>query len=928
MVNAITEAFKEDANLTQRLIASVKKPTTVNLAIEDFFGDAQRKKSLSVPLYNKVMLAKTLGKWTQNNPVLMPFLLRSAVAPGMNLSEVASKFYTLPADAGSAKADAVTAFQTALFTQEAAAAILGLVDRNEILIDDNNLKPGILNMLRATVKSGSNISRVRAATLLETSEVESSADLQPKLIDLFEDIQRLQNLVRLPQHISALLQEKYKSAHSIAVVNVTVFTTRMVIDGLEEADARRIHDHATNIEIRNEQAWAIALRERNEQLVLPTPLANPPAQSASTPAVTGSAVNLSTLFKDMDIIECADCSSITSPSAYLVDLLRFLQQSRKLSSAGSPTLFSNLMKRRPDLQHLQLSCANTNKTIPYIDLVNEQLEYFVLNINGKASDIADAFAKYNSASPDGTDVSSQQPQNINPSIYQDYVQKEVFPISQLPYSYNVDTSRVILEALGTSREAVLKVFRADEARLTNLSPLFGTEFTGIDMERIATQNRLATTRAIAAESLGLLPEDFWAITGDGFEPRAFMQAYVGVNDAYFTYDWILGGRQGMDISVPALWGYRKDGDIQASDLMLDDKKGTGLTFIKRQLLPRGEISMAELLEILGTQFLAQRLMIVAETPDGTFKDDLDVMRLKATALVDPGSDRLTEDLCRDLQAFIRLRKKTGISVSELDSIITCSLRSTSTDSLSLNPAAIEDLAAIKQISAITHMSLSELQPLWGDMDVNGPKSLYARLFYRPRIVAQDPIFTNLNSKELPSNRAISEHRTVIMAALGIVEKDLDILLEAAGLKATDNLTVNSISLIYRVHVLYTIFGVKNTEYSQLLASMSATAEMICQTPQKTLQYLQQWQSIMATGLTMDDLTQIIPNKSYSPPREALLDFSARINAGMATIDRAYPLPKEDASTFEDVQKMVSLVFDTMVVPSIMNLIEGKSFLVL
>ena len=38
-----------------------------------------------------------------------------------------------------------------------------------------------------------------------------------------------------------------------------------------------------------------------------------------------------------------------------------------------------LLERRPDLQHLPLTCENTNTPLPYIDLVNETLEYFITN---------------------------------------------------------------------------------------------------------------------------------------------------------------------------------------------------------------------------------------------------------------------------------------------------------------------------------------------------------------------------------------------------------------------------------------------------------------------------------------------------------------------------------------------------------------------
>ena len=38
-----------------------------------------------------------------------------------------------------------------------------------------------------------------------------------------------------------------------------------------------------------------------------------------------------------------------------------------------------LLGRRPDLQHILLSCENTNVALPYIDLVNEILEYYIVH---------------------------------------------------------------------------------------------------------------------------------------------------------------------------------------------------------------------------------------------------------------------------------------------------------------------------------------------------------------------------------------------------------------------------------------------------------------------------------------------------------------------------------------------------------------------
>lgn len=75
----------------------------------------------------------------------------------------------------------------------------------------------------------------------------------------------------------------------------------------------------------------------------------------------------------LDSCNCQDCRSMYSPAAYLSDLINF---------AGTIDINNNvLFQRRPDLQNIGLSCENTETVIPYIDLVIEVLEnYIVTNI--------------------------------------------------------------------------------------------------------------------------------------------------------------------------------------------------------------------------------------------------------------------------------------------------------------------------------------------------------------------------------------------------------------------------------------------------------------------------------------------------------------------------------------------------------------------
>ena len=99
------------------------------------------------------------------------------------------------------------------------------------------------------------------------------------------------------------------------------------------------------------------------------------------------------LFGSLDFCECQHCRSVLSPAAYLVDLLQFLDPKKpwdefvKEWNTAHPEKFGpgqdydkpydQLVKRRADIANLPLTCENTNTVLPYIDVVNEILEYYV-----------------------------------------------------------------------------------------------------------------------------------------------------------------------------------------------------------------------------------------------------------------------------------------------------------------------------------------------------------------------------------------------------------------------------------------------------------------------------------------------------------------------------------------------------------------------
>lgn len=122
---------------------------------------------------------------------------------------------------------------------------------------------------------------------------------------------------------------------------------------------------------------------------------NPAVNSVSTSVFTDSSIaqadvsgnpSLEVMFGSQDYCACRHCRSSFSPAAYLIDLLTFLKQTQVYDDSGNLTSSNawDIFKiRRPEFEKIELSCDNTNVTLPYIDLVNEVLENQILKLNSQ-----------------------------------------------------------------------------------------------------------------------------------------------------------------------------------------------------------------------------------------------------------------------------------------------------------------------------------------------------------------------------------------------------------------------------------------------------------------------------------------------------------------------------------------------------------------
>lgn len=247
------------------------------------------------------------------------------------------------------------------------------------------------------------------------------------------------------------------SAHQVSSMGATRFiaAAASAIDGgatvpSDEAieAAREVHCKARTL-----HAMATAAYTANHPNLLGPSLSF--LGASPDPAASGNPTNYASLFGAVSYCACEQCRSVLSPAAYLVDLLQWVDGRGGLHWVGTiPDLRAGLTAstdvstdtRRGDIADLQLTCENTHRALPYIDLVIEVLENAVSPTTATTPTTTDALTPDLLASP----------QYINEDAY-DELATATFPPC-LPFDLWGEMARTYLDHLGAARADLMRAF--------------------------------------------------------------------------------------------------------------------------------------------------------------------------------------------------------------------------------------------------------------------------------------------------------------------------------------------------------------------------------------------------------------------------------------------------------------------------------------
>jgi hypothetical protein len=335
----------------------------------------------------------------------------------------------------------------------------------------------------------------------------------PQATEKTRQLQAAQRLYRISpsSRRAAVMETLYStlevtSAHEIVRLGRARFKAAATTALLTDAEAREIFSKARSLE-----AMALAVYTANHpNLIGPEVSFLGGTVDASTYT---SPTNYASLFGGVSFCSCEHCRSVLSPAAYLVDLLQWVE------ARGGRT---ELESRRADLFALELTCQNTNRALPYVDLVNEVLENAVSPTSAVSTTSTDVLT------PDLLAV----PQYINAGAY-DTLRAAVYP-QRAPFDLWAEMSRRYLRHLGVERADLMRAFWRDDNEEPSTLALYATA-AQIDMEDLGvTQTQAGILTATTGAYL------YWNYANDGAMCSGLAADIRGLLlKAELTYDQLL-----------------------------------------------------------------------------------------------------------------------------------------------------------------------------------------------------------------------------------------------------------------------------------------------------------------------------------------------------------------------------------------------------
>ena len=588
--------------------------------------------------------------------------------------------------------------------------------------------------------------------------------------------------------------------------------------------------------------------------------------------------NWENLFQSGDICHCEQCRSVLGPAAYFTDLLMFLRDRR----AANPALSVKdiLFKRRPDLGYLELNCENALTTLPYVDVVCEVLEQAVdaagdndLVLTGFNAVPAAAAARKGAVAgalaAALNDAANKGKEKI--ALGSDFSLLQVDPADADRWVAHGDDTTCLLKKKGGADffAEIIPNTKASSAELRAYpayvnpkaySTLKQGKFPlGLPFDLFAEEVRAAfqksnlqrwdLMRTFRGATAPNNPTD-GEIAAEYFNISCDAGAAFDEKRLIFAADVTVAGQQEIwgeknNAGWLAVRGYPPPAPVTIANV--------------KTFLQKSGIEYDELLALLDLAFINPAGDIVIQHLDASCDTDKKVIQgLNAAKL-----DRI--------QRFLRMwRKLSGWKLWELDLAIRCP----GIGNGALDDAFLINLYYIGRLKSRlgAKTTVEQLCGLFDDLSTETyftkihekrAGGLYANLFLNKKLIQPLNAKFEIAAVDVagPTVEKISGHRTVILAALGLRETDLDLLagftrFSNGAAYITDDLTLSNLSFLWRHAWLGKLLKFKTEEWKIVLNLLQQDVAIFAD-PKVAVEFVEKVDHLRATGFTPDELNWLL-----------------------------------------------------------------------
>ncbi|MFJ6604901.1 neuraminidase-like domain-containing protein [Streptomyces lydicus] len=757
----------------------------------------------------------------------------------------------------------------------------------------------------------------------------ADVDIQAPVRDHIRRLQRVYQITPDDQAMSVLLEHGLDSAHSIVHHGTDALVARLgeQLGGEKVARAVAAKAQQVHLAVLNVATSYLTTRAAPALGADPDALLVDPGRQFDALRADGqqpaASPTLEALFESMDYCACEHCRSVLSPAAYLVDLLLFADHSHNEKENPQAVLF----ERRPDLQHLPLTCENTNTPLPYIDIVNETLEHLVANGLSLSG-----YTGHDTGEEARAEDLLAGPQFVQDQAYKT-LKDECFP-PPLPFHRPLEVLRRYFTALAVPLETAMEALRADEAVERAQPGDYAWRDVLIERLKLSrAEHRLLTDRTVSLADLYGFPSG--TTEAQALESLADVKAFtrrVGVDyddlvalleTAFVNPDADLIPRmRGLGVSFETL---AKVKDRSLSDLDLARQLPTGVTVAQVKAFVKDHYDRAS------------QLILMKQEDLRAAPGSLDGFRLRY-AHPDPAKNALRPIDYVRLARFIRLWRKLGWTIEQTDSAITA-LYPTGAPSAGIGGAA--DLAALdagflkllprlgvvqatmERLKVVPGPDFAGLLACWAPIGVHGRDALYGHLFLGAAFLARDPAFApDDNGAVLQDNaQRVEQHAEALRAATGLTADELSLVLGTL----TGGLTRENVSAVYRhswfarrleISVAELLALIRHTGLDPFAAPDPPSPPMIA--------LLDLLDALRGAGLTPSQALYLMFDDDLAgtsaPEAEQIAAFARTLRTGFADIDAQFAIVDDPSGDL--ARARMALIYGAEAADFLFALLDG------